>query len=90
MAALSIATTGILSTLPLFWTLPTTFLSGTAAAGIAMLNSIGNLAGFVSPFMFGAIKDATQSTTMGMYALAASLAMSGLLVIVVIPKSMSR
>ena len=91
MVVLSIVTAGILSTLPLFWTLPTSFLSGmAAAAGIAMLNAIGNLAGFVSPFMVGAIKDATQSTTIGMYALAASLVIGGLLVIVAIPKSMSR
>ncbi|MBC7719325.1 MAG: hypothetical protein H7Z77_05980 [Chitinophagaceae bacterium] len=90
MVVLSIAAAGILSTLPLFWTLPTSFLSGTAAvAGIAMLSAIGNLAVFVSPFMVGAIKDATQSTTIGMYALAASLAICGLLVIVAITKSMS-
>jgi len=74
IAALTLATAGILSTFPLFWTLPTAYLTGTAAAaGIAIINSVGNLAGFVSPYMMGAIKDATHNTTLGMYVLAASL-----------------
>ena len=91
MIALSVATAGILSTLPLFWALPTSYLSGTAAAaGIAMINSIGNLAGFVSPYLVGAIKDATQSTAVGMYALAASLLVGAVLVVGAIPRSMSR
>jgi D-galactonate transporter len=82
MAALSVGTAGILSTLPLFWSLPTALLTGTAAAaGIAMINSIGNLAGFASPYLVGAIKDATQSTATGMYLLAASLLLGGLLVV---------
>ena len=43
---------GILTTLPLFWSLPTAFLAGTgAAAGIAMINSLGNLAGFLRPYL---------------------------------------
>jgi D-galactonate transporter len=86
MIALSVATTGILATLPLFWTLPTGYLTGVAAAaGIALINSIGNLAGFVSPYMVGAIKDATQSTSIGMYVLAASLVLGGVLVLVATP-----
>ena len=90
MAALTLATAGILSTLPLFWTMPTTFLGGTAAAaGIAMINSIGNLAGFVSPYMVGAIKDATQSTANGVYVLAASLALGAVLVMC-LPRQLAR
>ena len=82
MAALSLATMGILTGLPLFWTLPTSMLRGTAAAaGIALINSVGNLAGFVSPFMVGSIKDATGSTTAGLYVLAASLFLGGILVL---------
>lgn len=91
MAALTLATAGILTTLPLFWTLPTAFLGGTAAAaGIAMINSIGNLAGFASPYLVGAIKDATHSTANGMYMLAASLFVGALLVLIGIPKNMER
>ena len=82
LAALSVATAGILSTLPLFWTLPTALLGGTAAAaGIAMINSIGNLAGFASPYLVGVIKDATHSTANGMYLLAGSLFLGALLVL---------
>jgi D-galactonate transporter len=82
LAALSLATMGILSSLPLFWTLPTSMLRGSAAAaGIALINAVGNLAGFVSPFMVGSVKDATGSTTAGLYVLAASLVLGGVLVL---------
>ena len=82
MAALSVATAGILSTFPIFWSLPTAMLGGAAAAaGIALINSVGNLAGFVSPYLVGAIKDATHSTANGIYLLAASLVAGAVLVV---------
>jgi ACS family tartrate transporter-like MFS transporter len=57
---------------PTFWTLPTAFLTGSAAAGgIALINSIGNLGGFVGPYVIGWIKDATGATSLGLVALAA-------------------
>ena len=81
MASLTLATAGILATLPLFWSLPTALLGGTAAAaGIALINSFGNLAGFVSPYMIGWIKDMTKSTDNGMYMLAGAMLLGGLLV----------
>jgi D-galactonate transporter len=74
MAALSLGTAGLLATMPVFWTYPSAILSGTAAAaGIAMINSIGNLAGFVSPSIIGWMKDVTNSTNAGMYVVAAAL-----------------
>ncbi len=80
MVALTVATMGILTTLPSFWSLPTSFLAGTgAAAGIALINSLGNLAGFVSPFAVGWLKDLTSSTNSGMYLLAGSLVVGALL-----------
>jgi MFS family permease len=80
MTALTLATMGILTTLPLFWSLPTAFLAGAgAAAGIALINSLGNLAGFISPFLVGWLKDLTQSTNAGMYLLAASMVLGALL-----------
>ena len=80
MAALTLATAGILTSLPLFWSLPTAFLTGTgAAAGIAMINSLGNLSGFTSPFAVGWLKQATGSTDAGMYLLAGSLVVGALL-----------
>jgi D-galactonate transporter len=84
MAALTLATTGIVTTLPLFWSLPTAFLGGAAAAaGIALINSLGNLAGFVSSYLVGWVKDLTHSTNVGMYALAASLFIGALLTLTV-------
>ncbi len=91
MAALTLATMGILCTLPLFWSLPTSFLVGAgAAAGIALINSLGNLAGFASPYMMGWLKDMTKSTDAGMYVLATSLVVGALLTLSVSAKSLKR
>lgn len=74
IAALSLATLGILSALPLFWSLPTAYLTGMgAAAGIGLINSIGNLAGFASPYLVGWLKDATQTYAAGILVLAGLL-----------------
>ena len=70
MAALSVAGFGIFGCLPVFWTFPAAFLSGAAAAGgIALINSIGNLAGFAGPYAMGSIKDMTGSYTGGLLSL---------------------
>jgi len=80
LAALSMAAGGSLTTSPLFWSLPTAVLSGAAAAaGIAVINSIANLAGFVSPYMIGLVKDATGRTDVGLYVLAGVLLFGALL-----------
>src|SRR5712672_2211786 len=72
MISFCIAGFGIFACLPVFWTLPTAFLSGAAAAaGIAVINSIGNLAGFAGPFAMGWIKDHTGSYAGGLLLLAA-------------------
>lgn len=72
MVALSVAAFGVFGCLPVFWTLPTSFLSGAAAAGgIAIINSIGNLSGFVGPYLVGSIKDRTGSVDGGLLCLAA-------------------
>ncbi|MDM0041206.1 MFS transporter [Variovorax sp. J22G21] len=82
VAALSLAAAGVLTCAPLFWSLPTSFLSGAAAAvGIAAINSVGNLAGFVSPYLIGFLKDATQSTQSGMYVLAGMLVVGAVAVL---------
>jgi ACS family tartrate transporter-like MFS transporter len=70
MVALSVAGFGIFGNLPVFWTLPTAFLSGPAAAGgIALINSIGNLAGFFGPDVMGRLKDLTGTYTAGLLTL---------------------
>ncbi|HZG18919.1 MAG TPA: MFS transporter [Herbaspirillum sp.] len=86
IAALSFASAGIMSLAPLFWSLPTAFLGGAAAAtGIALINSVANLAGFVSPFLIGWIKDQTHSTAIGLYLLSGVLVAGAVLVIGAVP-----
>lgn len=78
---LSLAAGGVLTCAPLFWSLPTAFLAGSAAAaGIAIINSIGNLAGFASPYVIGYLKDMTHSTSAGMYVLSAMLVIGAIAV----------
>ncbi|APW36368.1 MFS transporter [Rhodoferax koreense] len=72
LALLAVATAGLYSSLSPFWTFATISLSrAEAAAGIAMIASLGNLAGFVSPFIIGKLRAETGSMTYGIYFLAA-------------------
>lgn len=58
---------GISSCLPVFWTLPTAYLgAGTAAAGIAMINSIGNTSGYLAPQLVGVLRDWTGNYSLAM------------------------
>ena len=78
--SICIAASGIWSTLGPFWSLSTAFLSGTAAAGgVALINSIGNIGGFVGPYLIGYIRQTTQSFTAGMLVLAVTLVVAGFL-----------
>jgi MFS transporter, ACS family, tartrate transporter len=71
LVTLCVAAFGAWSTLPVFWAMPTAFLSGAAAAaGVAYINSIANIAGFVGPFIMGWIKDATGSFDGGLLVIA--------------------
>ena len=77
-AALTFAAVCTYAALPTFWTLPTAFLTGTAAAGgIALVNSIGNLGGFVGPYLLGWLKEATGAPGAGLLMLAACYVMAG-------------
>jgi D-galactonate transporter len=88
VVCLTIAAAGVLSSGAMFWSLPTAFLGGvSAAAGIAAINSVGNLAGFVSPYVVGWLKDATKSTEAGMFAVSAVLVV-GACVILTIPATL--
>ena len=88
MIGLTVATIGVLTTLCQFWCLPTAILAGAAAAtGVAVVNSFGNLAGFVSPYVIGWIIDTTHSTDLGVYTLAACLAIGSVLVLA-LPKQL--
>jgi ACS family tartrate transporter-like MFS transporter len=85
IAAMSVAAVGVYAHKPCFWPLPSMFLSGTAAAGgIALINSIGNLGGFVGPYIVGWIKDSTQRYDAGLYFLAACALLSGIITLFVV------
>jgi nitrate/nitrite transporter NarK len=91
IAALTLGLSCILTTLPLFWSLPTSFLAGTgAAAGIALINSLGNLSGFVSPYAVGLLKDATGSTDAGVYLLACGMVVGALLTLSIPARLVNR
>ncbi len=80
VAALALAVSGRWSSIPPFWGLPTAFLSGTAAAGgIALINSIGNLGGFVGPYAMGWLKEWTKSYSWGLRFLAFAFVLGGIL-----------
>lgn len=69
---LSFAAFGIFSVLPVFWSMPTAFLSGAAAAaGVAYINSIANIAGFVGPMIMGFLRDQTGNFDSGLLHIAA-------------------
>jgi MFS transporter, ACS family, tartrate transporter len=82
LVGLCLAMMGIMCTLPVFWSLPTSFLSGAAAAGgIALINSLGNVGGLLGPGTVGLIHehDTAGSYTWGLLALAATMFVGGIL-----------
>jgi ACS family tartrate transporter-like MFS transporter len=78
----SIAAIGIYAAVSTFWSLPTAILTGTgAAAGLALVNSVGNLGGLAGPSIVGAIRQATGSFTAALLFLAAAMALGGIIVL---------
>ena len=78
----------MLSAFSPFWQIPTTLLAGTAAAGgIAFINSIGNLSGWLGPFIVGWLKDLTGKTSSGLYVVAAMEVLAAVLIIVFVPRA---
>ena len=68
MVAVTICACSVLSALPGFWALPTAYLTGAAAAaGIGLINSLGNLSGFVAPYVTGLLSDATGNNRLGLW-----------------------
>ena len=79
---LALATACVWTYLPPFWALPTAILSeAAAAASIGLINSVGNLGGFVGPYVVGYLQTATGSTHAGMMALVVSLVFAGIVVL---------
>src|SRR4051794_25991780 len=91
IGALSIATIGFYGMKPSFWPMPSLFLTGTAAAaGIAWINALGNLAGTITPWVVGTIKDATGSFGGGLYALAGFAVLSAIVTVIGVPSTRRR
>jgi ACS family tartrate transporter-like MFS transporter len=87
LISMSVAAVGLYGCKPPLWAVPSQFLSGTAAAGgIALMNSIGNLGGFLGPYIVGWIRESTQSYEAGLYFLAACAAASAVIALFVIPR----
>lgn len=83
IAMVSIFASGIMCALACFWPLPTAFLTGAgAAAGIALVNSIGNTSGFFAPYITGFLADKTGTQQAGMWAIAAALIAAAVIVLV--------
>jgi ACS family tartrate transporter-like MFS transporter len=84
LVLLSIAMLGITAMLGPFWTLATSFVHGAgAAAGIALINSVGNVGGFVGPYGIGSLRDATNSYSAGLIAIGVVVVLGGALVLTV-------
>jgi ACS family tartrate transporter-like MFS transporter len=91
LIGLSIATVGFYGMKPSFWPMPSLFLTGTAAAaGIAWINALGNLAGTITPWVVGYTKDMTGSFAGGLFALAGFALFSAFVTLVGIPSDRRR
>jgi nitrate/nitrite transporter NarK len=83
LVAITVATAGVMSTLATFWALPTAFLAGTAAAaGIAWINSLGNLSGYVSPTLVAYLRQSTGGMAVPLYMLAGCCFVASLIVVI--------
>jgi len=84
--ALAVMGAGVVASIPAFWALPPRILTGAGAAGgIALINTLGQLGGIVSPVMVGRIKDVTGSTTPALYAIGIASVVCAVLVMKALP-----
>lgn len=91
LVCLSIAAAGILTSSSQFWALPTALLGGmSAAAGIAAVNCVANLAGFFSPAIVGWLNDLTGKSTAGLIFISVAIVLGALLVFLVPAKAVNR
>lgn len=82
MVAVTVCAVGVLCALPTFWSLPTAYLSGAAAAaGIGLINALGNVSGFAAPYLTGFLSDATGSNRSGLWVVGAAMVSAAAVVI---------
>jgi MFS family permease len=88
---LAIGTLGVIGSMPIFWPVPSAFLAGTAAAaGIGIVNSVGNLGGYIGPNIPVWMKGFSADPSVSLYVIAAALFMSALVAFIAIPGSPPR
>ena len=86
LIALAVAIVATMSAIPVFWQFPNRLLTGAAAAaGVALINSIANLAGFLAPWLIGEVKSATGALSTGLYVVAAVEALGFGIILASIP-----
>ncbi len=91
IVALAVMGGGVVASIPAFWALPPRLVTGAGAAGgIALINTLGQLGGIVSPVMVGSIKDATGSTTPALYAIGVASLACALIVMRGLPAAAMR
>jgi MFS family permease len=88
---LAIGTLGVIGSMPIFWPVPSTFLGGTAAAaGIGIVNSVGNLGGYVGPNIPVWMKGYSEDPSVSLYVVAGALLISALVAFIAIPDNSRR
>jgi nitrate/nitrite transporter NarK len=91
LIGLSLAAAGAITPGPLFWALPSAFLTGSAAAaGIAAINAFAGLAGFFSPYLIGYLRDLTGTSLVAMYMSAGVMVFGALLILRVPARLVNR
>jgi MFS family permease len=89
IGALALLGAGVVAAIPTFWTLPPKILTGVGAAGgIALINTLGQFGGIVSPVMVGAVKDATGSTTPALYVIGALCLLCSVILLYLLPRQL--
>ena len=82
MICITVCAIGVYAAIPVFWQLPNRLLSGVgAAAGIALINSFGNLAGFAAPYLTGWLEDLTGSFRTGLWVVAGFMVAAGMIAV---------
>jgi len=82
MTAVTVCAVGVCAALPTFWALPSNFLTGSAAAGgIALVNALGNLSGFVAPYVTGWLRDLTGTQRTGLWVVGACMVAGAVLAV---------
>jgi len=89
IAFLSVGTLGVLGSMPIFWPIPSAFLAGTAsAAGIGLVNSVGNLGGYIGPNLPVWGKSLSANPSVALYLIAAVLVVGAVIALLTIPRNL--